>query len=157
MMRAQDYKSLELVRKEFQKLKNEDDLEKFLSLEIVDTSADEQQVINAYMAAGTCMMADYAFSPKTKLKYFKEGKKTLEKMIADQKVVENVYLRLLIQLNIPKILNYNKNINEDVEFLEDNMSDADIDSTYKQTMVANLMEVAKNADLRKAIQQIETE
>ena len=64
---------------------------------------------------------------------------------------------LLIQLNIPKILNYNKNINEDVEFLEDNMSDADIDSTYKQTMVANLMEVAKNADLRKAIQQIETE
>ena len=157
MMRAQDFKSLELVRKEFQKLKNEDDLEKFLSLKFVDTSVYEQRVINAYMAAGTCMMADYAFSPKTKLKYFKKGKNTLEKMIAEQKVVENVYLRLLIQLNIPKILNYNKNIDEDVEFLEDNMSDADIDSAYKQIMVANLMEVAKHTDLKDAIQQIETE
>lgn len=157
LMRAQEYKSLDLVRKEFQKLKNEDDLKKFLSLDFVDSSSYEQRIITSYMAAGTCMMADYAFGPKSKLKYFKQGKKSLEKMISEQKVVENVYLRLLIQLNIPKILNYHKNINEDVDFLESNMSSAQIDQAYKMQMIDNLTSVATDVKLKEALQNIETQ
>ena len=110
MGKAQENTFLETIRLDFQEIKNEDDIEKILAFEYDNVLETELEMIKAYQAAGTCMMANYVFSPISKLKYFNEGKKHLEKLISKSKEVENVYLRLLIQLNVPRSLNYHKNI-----------------------------------------------
>jgi len=100
------------------------------------------------------MMAEYVFSPISKLKNFNRGKKILEASILESNNVENVYLRLLIQLNIPGILNYHDNIDADIDFLEDHMARSTIDLTYKNIMVKNLLSVTKKKEQKEALLQI---
>jgi hypothetical protein len=97
------------------------------------------------------MMAEYVFSPIKKLKYFNQGKTSLEQLIAEEKSVENVYLRLLIQLNIPRLLNYYKNIDEDIAFLEAELPAAKIDVDYKYTMIRNLVTLADKNELKEVL------
>ena len=115
---------------------------------------NEQQLIEAYQATATCMLAEYDLSPMSKLKYFNEGKKKLEELITIKKGVENVYLRLLLQLNVPRILSYYKNIEEDVAYLESSLATAPIDVSYKYAMIKNLISVAKKNELKEVLLQI---
>jgi hypothetical protein len=56
-----------------------------------------------------------------KLKLFKEGRKTLETAISkDTSNSEYRFLRLLIQENAPKIVNYNAEIKKDASYLREN-------------------------------------
>ena len=112
-------------------------------------------MIKAYQAAGICMMANYVNSPVSKLKYFNKGKNNLEELIEEGKEVENVYLRLLLQLNVPGMLSYNKNIEEDVAFLDSTLAKSSIDVFYKKLMIENLVSVAKKETLKEALLQIE--
>lgn len=155
MSRAQENKYLETVRIEFQGIKSEADIEKLLAFENNNVKASELQLIRAYQAAGTCMRANYVFSPISKLKYFNEGKKKLEELISRDKEVENVYLRLLLQLNVPHMLNYHKNIDEDVAFLDASLAEAPIDLSYKRIMIENLVSVAKKKELKEVLLQID--
>lgn len=155
MSRAQENKYLETVRIEFQGIKSEADIEKLLAFENNNVKASELQLIRAYQAAGTCMRANYVFSPISKLKYFNEGKKNLEELISRDKEVENVYLRLLLQLNVPHMLNYHKNIDEDVAFLDASLAEAPIDLSYKRIMIENLVSVAKKKELKEVLLQID--
>lgn len=157
MSRAQENKPLETVRIEFQGIKSEADIEKLLAFDNNNVKASELQVIKAYQAAGTCMMANYVFSPISKLKYFNEGKKNLEELISREKEVENVYLRLLLQLNVPHMLNYHKNIDEDVAFLDASLAKAPIDLSYKKIMIENLVSVAKKQEVKEFLLQINLE
>lgn len=155
MSRAQENKYLETVRIEFQGIKSEADIEKLLAFKNNNVKASELQLIRAYQAAGTCMRANYVFSPISKLKYFNEGKKKLEELISRDKEVENVYLRLLLQLNVPHMLNYHKNIDEDVAFLDASLAEAPIDLSYKRIMIENLVSVAKKKELKEVLLQID--
>ncbi len=157
MSRAQENKYLETVRIEFQGIKSEADIEKLLAFENNNVKASELQLIRAYQAAGTCMRANYVFSPISKLKYFNEGKKNLEELISRDKEVENVYLRLLLQLNVPHMLNYHKNIDEDVAFLDASLAKATIDLSYKKIMIENLVSVAKKQEVKEFLLQINLE
>lgn len=157
MSKAQEKSSLETIRIEFQEIKNEADIEKILAFEHDRAKENELKIIKAYQAAGTCMMANYVFSPISKLKYFNNGKKNLEQLISEGKEVENVYLRLLIQLNVPRMLNYHKDIEDDMAYLERHMSTAPIELSYKNTMIMNLVSITKNKDLKDALLQINVE
>lgn len=152
---AQDSDDLDTVRKQFQVIDSKEDIQKIMLFQIDDLNSSVGQIITAYKAAATCMMANYVFSPKSKLKYFNQGKKDLEELIRIDKEVENVYLRLLLQLNVPKMLNYNDNIDDDVAYLDEFLGVSDIDVDYKNTMIQNLLSVAKKKELKEALLQIE--
>ena len=147
-------KDLVIIRAAFQGIQSEEDIEKILSFEVQENESEELNIIMAYKAAGECMMAEYVFSPISKLKYFNRGKKNLEAAIAKGKHVENIYLRLLIQLNVPKMLNYNDEVTGDIEFLEDRLPSSSIDPDYKRLMMENLLQVTKKKEQREALLQI---
>lgn len=151
---AQDKDILEQVREDFQLIKGEEDIERLLIVTIDDTNPDANTV-QAYQAAGTCMMAEYVFSPIKKLKYFNKGKESLERSIKIEKSVETVYCRLLIQLNIPGFLNYNKEIKEDVKFFQAELPKSKIDKDYKEIMKKNLVTLAKKEDIKKSLLDID--
>lgn len=152
---AQDNSDLEIIRAAFQNIRSEGDIEKILSYEVQEDKAEELNIIMAYKAAGECMMAEYVFSPISKLKYFNRGKKNLEAAITEGKQVENIYLRLLIQLNVPKMLNYNDEVARDLEFLRDRLPSSSIDPDYKRLMMENLLQVTKKKEHREALLQIQ--
>lgn len=152
--KEQDVSALDKIRSEFQQIGSEEDIYKILEFEYEPVDKYEDQMIRAYKATATCMLANYVFSPVSKLKYFNEGKKSLEEMIRIGKDVENVYLRMLLQLNVPRSLNYHKNIEEDVNYLQDSLADAPIDISYKQRMISTLVSVAKKKDLKEVLLQI---
>lgn len=154
MSQAQENEALMKMRSDFQEINSEADIKGILAYEYKSAEKNEQQVILAYQAAATSMMANYVFSPMTKLKYFNEGKKILEDLILKSKNVENIYLRLLLQLNVPKILSYNQNITEDVAYLESSLAKSPIELSYKYTMIKNLVSVAKKNELKETLLQI---
>lgn len=147
---AQETVSIHELRKVFQQIQSEEDIEKIIELPI-DSNDPNGLDARAYQAASTCMMAEYVFSPIKKLKYFNHGKTFLENLIEEQKSAENVYLRLLIQLNIPRILNYHKNIEEDIAFLEAELPKAKIDIDYKHTMIRNLVTLADKDEVKEVL------
>ena len=78
--------------------------------------------IKAYVISLEMKQAEYKLSPFLKLSIFKNGKKELEELIL--MYPENVdlrYIRLVIQENVPSILNYKANIIEDKIFLKEKM------------------------------------
>ena len=150
---SQKSKDLEWIRTTFQGIKSENDINEILAYQI-ENSGEDNNVIKAYKGAFHCMMANYVFSPISKLKNFNEGRKILEASILESKNVENVYLRLLIQLNVPGILNYKDHIDDDIDFLEEHLAGSMIDLTYKNIMIRNLVSVTKKEEHKDVLLQI---
>jgi hypothetical protein len=76
----------------------------------------------AYLAAAEMASAKYMFSPIKKIEAFNSGKVKLEEAILMESTsLELRYIRISIQKNIPSILNYHKNINEDKLFILKNL------------------------------------
>ena len=151
MSAVQESNSLRKFRAEFQEIESEEDIDKILNYNIDEVNEDEQEVIMAYQAAGTSMMAKYVFSPMSKLRYFNKGKTALEALIDRSKDVEKVYLRLLIQLNVPRTLNYHKNIEEDISFLQEHMAESQIEASFKSLMINNLLSITRKEQHKKAL------
>ena len=147
---GQESPLLDELREKFQAIDSEEDIEQIIGLSI-DPNDPDAPTARAYQATSTCMMADYVFSPIKKLKYFNKGKADLEELIAEQKTVEKVYLRLLLQLNIPKFLNYHKNIDEDLAYLEAELPGAKIDVEYKDIMIQNLVTLADENEVKETL------
>jgi len=147
---GQESPLLDELREKFQAIDSEDDIEQIIGLSI-DPNDPHASTGRAYQATSTCMMADYVFSPIKKLKYFNKGKADLEELIAEERSVENVYLRLLLQLNIPKFLNYHKNIDEDLAYLEAELPGAKIDVEYKDVMIQNLVTLADENEVKETL------
>ena len=147
---SQDTQLLKELRLSFQKIDSEEDIQRILDWSL---DPDDPNVLTAksYQAASKCMMAEYVVSPVKKLKYFNQGKTSLEELIAEEKSVEKVYLRLLIQMNVPRLLNYNKNIEEDIAFLEVELPNAKIDVDYKYTMIRNLVTLADKDQVKEVL------
>ena len=84
-------------------------------------------------------MAQYVYNPFTKYSWFNQGKALLEKTIRLDKNVENVYLRLIVQLNIPSFLGYTTEIKSDTEFILLNIEKANIPEEIKKYILKNLI------------------
>ena len=155
MVASQNKNDLELIRTSFQEIKSEEDINSILSFPIEGSDRSEVNIVEAYKGASQCMMANYVFSALSKLKNFNEGKKILEASISENKDVENVYLRLLIQLNVPRLLNYDNDVDEDIRFLEEHLAKSSIDLSYKHIMIKNLVSVSKEQEQKDALLKID--
>lgn len=88
---------------------------------------------NAYLGALYMKQAAYLKVPAKKLKVFKQGHKLLEEEIKkNPKKTEWRFLRLAIQENAPKMLKYNKNIQEDKGVIISNYHN--LDATVKKAV-----------------------
>lgn len=89
-----------------------------LLLKLTSNANETNIVLFGYKGASNMIMAKYKLLPTTKLSYFNEGKKILEKAIKlAPNNVELHYLRLSIQLNIPSFLGYSSHIDSDKKIL----------------------------------------
>ena len=78
---------------------------------------DYECYAKAYNAAGTMIGAKFEANPFRKIKNFSNGKNALEEVIrANPENPEFRFIRLAVQLNIPKMLSYKDNVKEDTTF-----------------------------------------
>ncbi len=79
---------------------------------------DAKDLICGYAGGVTMLKAKYCSNPFTKLEYFKDGKQLLEDAIAKNKNnIELRFLRFAIQENLPALLNYDDNLEEDKNYM----------------------------------------
>lgn len=143
---AQSY--LELIRQKFHQINGKEDIEAIVNMKTLTASSEDQHTILAYKAVCLSMMAQYEFLPHAKYRQFQEGVEMLENAIKLQFSVENIYLRLLLQLETPKILKYHENIIEDLKFFEQNILKAKLPVFYKKRMINSLVKANnQNYDL----------
>lgn len=75
-----------------------------------------------YQGIAYLMNSKYGYNPIKKLKTFKKGKTLLdEAIIEDELNLELRFYRMSVQMNVPKILNYQKNIKEDKTIILDHL------------------------------------
>ena len=110
--------------------------------------------IMAYKAVATTMMAEYVGNPFDKYGYFSKGKKQLEAIIAKDKNIETVYLRLLVQLNSPSFLGYSSNIESDLHFFCTNFEDSNIEPEVKNLFKETLINTKKVEDYAPQLKQL---
>ena len=156
-LNLQEDEVLKKTRSSFQEIKSEEDIYLLSQVDVESAKYDARDIIKAYQAAATCMKAQYVFSPVSKQKFFNRGKQELEALIEKNKSVEKVYLRLLLQFNVPRILNYYKDIDGDILFLETHLAEAPIDLPYKKLMIKNLVSVADKNEIIDILLQIKVE
>lgn len=98
----------------------EADAEQLLALGQV-ANADPR--LQGYSASASMILADHYWNPISKLNSFLEGKERLEAIIASHpELFELRFLRLLIQSQVPEVMNYTMNIEEDKKFLIEHFS-----------------------------------
>ena len=89
---------------------------------------------DAYEGALLAKKAGMASKPKDKLNLFKSGRTKLENAIkADNQNAEWRFLRLIVQENSPKIVDYKDEIKEDSEFVKKNF--ASLPDSLKKVIV----------------------
>lgn len=116
-------------------MKTEDGLYKIIEYQSFPNSAAS----SAYQGLAKTMMAQYAYLPNTKLSYFNAGKRLIENAIAkDKNNAELRYIRLMVQLNIPSFLSYSSSINQDIDFIHQNLSRQVGSSYWRKTFILNL-------------------
>ena len=128
------------VREVFHRPVSEANIQEILE---IPASGPSEQTIKAYQAVSKTMMAEFVTSPFSKLGYFKKGKNQLESIIASNKSFETIYLRLLIQLNVPSILGYYSQIESDLDYFCSNFDSAPIDKQTKQLFKETILKTAK--------------
>ena len=97
-------------------------------------------MIEGYVGVVETMLAEEVFWPIEKLDYFNRGKKKIERAIdKDKDDPELRYLRLLVQLNAPKFLSYDKSIESDLNFFINNILNSDIDIVWVKKFCCNLL------------------
>lgn len=139
---AQESKTLDQVRAHFEDMDGEEAVQTLMNWPL-DMSDEQVLRVKAYKAAATCVMAQYSWSPIKKLGYFKKGTRQLDRVINEEYHVESVYLRLLIQLKAPEMLNYDKNLEDDLAFLKRALPESGIDEAYKAKMIDNVNALLK--------------
>ena len=132
---------LRTVRREYHKIENKQDLNDFIA---ITENNEKCKSTKPYYASAIMQKAKYAIWPSTKYKYFKKGKKLLEDFIANNSEhIEGRYVRVMVQSNTPGFLNYDKNIQEDIAFILENIPDNNIDKSYRHIMINNIRAILK--------------
>lgn len=81
-------------------------------------NGESHPVLAGYKAASLTLKAKFADKIKDKKEFFKEGAVQLESLIsANPNNIELRLIRLSIQENVPKLLKYHENIQEDARFI----------------------------------------
>ena len=98
--------------------------------EAIENLKDPQGVEQGYIAMLYFLKARYEWNPYTRYGHFVEGKTILEKAIKkNPNSIELIFLRHMIQSNLPSILDYDEGLEEDLKFLRSHyqkISDTDL-------------------------------
>lgn len=79
-----------------------------------ETTNQNISTVLGYKGCANMMLAKYGFNPISKFNAFNYGKSLLEQAIRnDSKNIELIFLRFVIQLNSPSLLNYHDDISAD--------------------------------------------
>jgi hypothetical protein len=114
----------------------EEDLKKIISHDGYRNSP----LTKAYKGLSETMMAQYAFMPTSKLRYFNNGKYKIESAIkAEPSNPELRYIRLMVQLNAPSLLGYNDKISDDLNFFTINTPKFALDKKWRILFTDNLL------------------
>lgn len=125
----------ETLRSLFHKISTEKDLDELLSKkDKINTAVSE-----AYFGSAQAMKAKYSFLPQKKYEYFTKGRAQIEHSIQRSKSVENIYLRLMVQLNAPGFLDYNNNIQSDINFINKNIKQSSIPTFWKKKFLKSIL------------------
>ena len=82
----------------------------------------DKPIYLGYLGGLQIIWAKHVINPFRKLKTFKKGKINLEKAILIEPYnTEYRLIRITIQKNTPRLLDYNENINEDKSFIKKNI------------------------------------
>ena len=146
--------NLEYFREKFHSSNSLDDLQKIINLQPVESSETELQTIHAYKAVSETMLAEHTFSVFSKLKYFNNGSRKLDSIIGQNPNVENRYLRLLVQLNVPRMLNYYEMIDEDIDFIDQHLNNEITSRKFKNLFIETLLKATSDQDLQIKISKI---
>ncbi len=130
---------LDSFRKSFQKVENKVSAESFLKSEINSNDLKEKITIIAYKGVCKMMMAQYVSNPISKYSWFNEGKDMLEQSIKMNRNVENIHLRLMVQMNAPSFLGYSNQIERDVSYIKKNLEKSSVSEETKMMIVTNLV------------------
>jgi len=85
---------------------------------LADITKDDNKTLLAYKGASIVILSRYKKEIPEKSNYFKEGAKMIEFAVSSEpNNIEIRMIRLSIQEKAPKIVNYNKNKKEDINFL----------------------------------------
>jgi hypothetical protein len=135
------------VREDFHKaMGSEERLVKFLKHQVNQTD----EVHKAYNALATCMMAEYQFWPADKWRSFTKGRDQLETcLLSDPTNPELRYIRLLIQLNVPGIVNYSSDVTNDINVFASNIVDYPTSLYWKKTFITRLTQCKNITDNQK--------
>ena len=145
---------LEYFRQIFHSSKNMEDLQKIIDLSPDASKEFDLQTINAYKAVSETMLAEHTFSVFSKLKHFNNGSKKLDAIIDKSPNAENRYLRLLVQLNVPRMLNYYDMINEDIDFIDQRLNTEISSIRDKRLFKETLLEATGDLELQAKIANI---
>jgi len=136
---AQD--EIDALRNAFHAIEDRGDIEALLDIAVTG-SVESNCSGHAYKAASTALMAEYVKWPGTKLKYFKQGTRELDALIAEHQCLESTYLRLLIQYKSPRFLGYHDSIQMDSLYFWSNIVTAEIPELTKSMLVSSLHSVS---------------
>lgn len=80
-------------------------------------------VLKAYYAVSLAYQGKVHFNPLKKIEFLKGFDTTInEAVIESENLFETIFLRLLIQINIPQGLGFSNSIEEDKKFIKKNIS-----------------------------------
>ena len=109
------------LRKNYPKAPNSEAITNALQNELINVTKEDAKVLVAYKGAVSTLMAKYAKGIKNKKDFFKTGAELIEYAVeAEPENVEIRCIRLSVQENSPKVVNYKDDIPEDKQFLLNN-------------------------------------
>lgn len=127
---------LEDARNQFPQINSIEEADFHLKLLEKETSPESK----AYYAAMFFMKAKYVKFPWSKYNYFKKGKAALDQLIQENKEnVEIRYLRFVFQNELPALLNYSSNIEEDFSTIVKGMEKSDLNTAFKHKIIENML------------------
>lgn len=127
---------LDDVRNQFPKINSIEEAEFHMKLLEKETNPESK----AYYAAMLFMKAKYVKFPLSKYNYFKKGKAALDQLILENKSnVEIRYLRFVFQNELPALLNYNANIEEDFSAIIKGMEKSNLTKDFKHKILKNML------------------
>jgi len=133
---------LQEVRSIFEKgIETREELKYMLKI----SSQENCHFITPYLAAVTMQQAEFCWSPLKQLHYFSKGKTMLENYIAlYPKTITGRYVRWLIQKMSPKFLNYNNNIEDDYQYIINNINKSNINPNYQKIILTRIKNIKNN-------------
>lgn len=141
--------ALDTCRSLFHSVSSESDLQRIINSNPSSTIENELIVIDAYKGICTSMLADYAVMPFSKMNYFKNGLHIINESIAKHKCLENVYIRLLLQLSAPGLLTDDEVIQSDIDYFLNQWAKSQLPTKEKRRFFETLLKTENEAYINK--------